>query len=177
MIDKPLSVAGNGLTLVALPYVQWRYPASEFTILRNSTADLIINLALCDFIYCSAGIGHFVHVLSIGKLQYLHAIHRWLPLQRRIPRWGHNVLLAGGRQARGLHCRVLHYGSDRHINLLETTAAWKTETGGFLQALVGVPGHIGDLGYQLPLYDWGHPGSDGRVPLEWDGLWLWWRLW
>ena len=63
----PLSVPGNGLTLVALPYVQWRYPASEFTILRNSTADLIINLALCDFIYCVAGIGHFVHVLSIGK--------------------------------------------------------------------------------------------------------------
>mgnify|MGYP007123576987 CR=1 FL=1 len=63
----PVSVAGNGLTLVALPFVRWRYPASEFTILRNITADLIINLALSDTIYCSAGIGHFVHVLSIGK--------------------------------------------------------------------------------------------------------------
>ena len=63
----PLSVPGNGLTLVALPYVRWRYPVSEFTILRNSTADLIINLALCDFIYCVGGIGHFVHVLIIGK--------------------------------------------------------------------------------------------------------------
>ena len=62
-----LSVPGNGLTLVALPYVRWRYPTSEFTVLRNSTADLIINLALCDFIYCSVGIGHFVHVLSLGK--------------------------------------------------------------------------------------------------------------
>ena len=63
----PLSVPGNSLTLVALPYVRWRYPAREFTILRNSTADLIINLSLCDFIFCLAGIGHFVHVLTIGK--------------------------------------------------------------------------------------------------------------
>ena len=46
------SVPGNGLTLVALPYVWWKYPASEFTILRNSTTDLIVNIALCDFIYC-----------------------------------------------------------------------------------------------------------------------------
>ena len=57
---------GNLLTLVAIPYVRSHYPAGEFSLLHLPVTDLLINLSVCDLIYCSFGLTHMVHGMLIG---------------------------------------------------------------------------------------------------------------
>ena len=60
---------GNLLTLAAIPYVRRRYPA-EFSLLQLPVTDLLINLSVCDLIYCSFGLPHMVHGMVIGGTNF-----------------------------------------------------------------------------------------------------------
>ena len=60
---------GNLLTLAAIPYVRRRYPA-EFSLLQLPVTDLLINLSVCDLIYCSFGLPHMVHGMVIGGANF-----------------------------------------------------------------------------------------------------------
>ena len=57
---------GNLLTLVAIPYVRRHYP-QEFSLLQLPVTDLLINLSVCDLIYCSFGLPHMIHGMVIGE--------------------------------------------------------------------------------------------------------------
>ena len=61
---------GNTLTVIALPYARWKHP--ELTILSYPSVDLMINLSVCELLYCVIGISHFVHVLSVGECLPAH---------------------------------------------------------------------------------------------------------
>jgi hypothetical protein len=50
-----LGTGGNLLTLLALPYA-WKYYSQRFPSVTKSTTVLLLNLALCDLIYCSFGL-------------------------------------------------------------------------------------------------------------------------
>lgn len=55
-------LAGNILTLLALPYVRKNY-GSQFSVLNSSTAVLLLHLSLCDLCYLVLGFTHFIAVL------------------------------------------------------------------------------------------------------------------
>ena len=57
---------GNLLTLAAIPYVRRRYPA-EFSLLQLPVTDLLINLSVCDLVYCGFGLPHMIHGMLIGE--------------------------------------------------------------------------------------------------------------
>ena len=57
---------GNLLTLAAIPYVRRRYPA-EFSLLQLPVTDLLINLLVCDLVYCGFGLPHMIHGMLIGE--------------------------------------------------------------------------------------------------------------
>jgi len=55
-----LSIFGNTLTLVAIPYVKTTY-GSEFSILTLNSIILILHLSLCDLLYSVFGLSHLIH--------------------------------------------------------------------------------------------------------------------
>ena len=57
---------GNLLTLAAIPYVRRHYPA-EFSLLHLPVTDLLINLSVCDLVYCGFGLPHMIHGMLIGQ--------------------------------------------------------------------------------------------------------------
>ena len=61
-----VGVVGNSLTLAAILYVRRTYP-TEFTLLQLPVTDLLINLSVCDLIYCSFGLPHMVHGMLLGN--------------------------------------------------------------------------------------------------------------
>ena len=56
---------GNLLTLAAIPYMRSRYPA-EFSLLQLPVTDLLINLSVCDLVYCGLGLPHMIHGMVVG---------------------------------------------------------------------------------------------------------------
>ena len=75
-------LAGNILTLLALPYVRYgmyiniltvitltydrKNYGSQFSVLKSSTAVLLLHLSLCDLCYVLLGFTHFIAVLIQG---------------------------------------------------------------------------------------------------------------
>jgi len=58
-----LSIFGNILTLIAIPYVRLNY-RSEFSILQINSVILILHLAFCDLLYAIVG---FPHLILVGS--------------------------------------------------------------------------------------------------------------
>lgn len=56
-----LSIFGNILTLIAIPYVRLNY-RSEFSILQINSVILILHLAFCDLLYAIVGFPHLILV-------------------------------------------------------------------------------------------------------------------
>ena len=64
-----LGVCGNSLTLGAIVYARKNYP-TEFTLLQLPVTDLLINLSVCDLVYCGFGLPHMVHGMLLGDSQF-----------------------------------------------------------------------------------------------------------
>jgi len=77
-------LAGNILTLLALPYVRKNY-GSQFSVLKSSTAVLLLHLSLCDLCYVLLGFTHFIAVL----------IQDGDPYQVLGPPYSHHLCYAG----------------------------------------------------------------------------------
>ena len=60
-----VGTAGNGFTLVSLPYVRAKY-GNEFSVLQTSTAVLLFHLSFCDLLYCLLGFPHFIQLAVQG---------------------------------------------------------------------------------------------------------------
>lgn len=58
-------VIGNLLTLGAIIYVRRTYP-KEFTVLQLPVTDLLINLSVCDLVFCLFGLPHMIHGMVLG---------------------------------------------------------------------------------------------------------------
>ena len=63
-----VGTVGNCLTLLAIPYVRRHYH-TEFSILQLPVTDLLINLSVCDLIYCAFGLPHMIHGMVAGRWQ------------------------------------------------------------------------------------------------------------
>ena len=61
-----IGLVGNILTLLALPYVRTKY-GTQFTVLRSSTAVLLLHLSFCDLCYIILGFTHFIASISQGN--------------------------------------------------------------------------------------------------------------
>ena len=54
------AIFGNLLTLVALPYIRYKY-GSQFSILKLNSVILLLHLSLCDLLYGIIGFPHLIH--------------------------------------------------------------------------------------------------------------------
>ena len=69
-----VGTVGNILTLAAITYVKFKYP-TEFLFLQFSVTKLLINLSVCDLIYCMVGLPHMIHGQLTGKNMYVTVCH------------------------------------------------------------------------------------------------------
>lgn len=60
IVISVLSIFGNTLTLVAIPYVKTTY-GPEFSVLKLNSIILILHLSLCDLLYALVGFPHLIH--------------------------------------------------------------------------------------------------------------------
>ena len=63
---------GNSLTLGAIFHVRKNYP-TEFSLLQLPVTDLLINLSVCDLVYCVFGLPHMVHGMCLGEPRFISA--------------------------------------------------------------------------------------------------------
>ena len=70
----------NNLTVITLPHVRKNY-GSQFSVLKSSTAVLLLHLSLCDLCYVLLGFTHFIAVLIQGNnnITLLHSQNTLLP--------------------------------------------------------------------------------------------------
>ena len=54
------AIFGNLLTLVALPYVRYKY-RSQYSMLKYNSVTLLLHLSLCDLLYGITGFPHLIH--------------------------------------------------------------------------------------------------------------------
>ena len=69
-----VGVVGNSLTLVMIPYIRKFYP-TQFSMLHLPVTTLLMNLSVCDLIYCGFGLPHMVHGMLLGDTKYLDLLH------------------------------------------------------------------------------------------------------
>lgn len=68
-IVSTVGTFGNILTLASMLYVNTKYP-NQFMILQMSVSKLLINLSICDLIYCVFGLPTMIYGQVIGKNPY-----------------------------------------------------------------------------------------------------------
>ena len=78
-----LGICINFLTLVALPYVRWKYD-SEFSILRSPPLVLVLHLSLCNLLYCIIGFSHFYQNIAFGYFPLQRSFCFWVALIRNL---------------------------------------------------------------------------------------------
>jgi hypothetical protein len=56
---------GNTLTLASTMYVRKWKPRDQFSILHLPVTSLLMNLSVCDLIYCAFGLPHMIHGMAL----------------------------------------------------------------------------------------------------------------
>jgi len=78
-----ISIIGNLVTLLAIPYVRKNY-ASEFSILQFNSVVLVLHLSLCDLLYALVGFPHLIQVYWTGSNIYEDNICYFLGVFRNL---------------------------------------------------------------------------------------------
>ena len=76
-----LGICINLFTLIAIPYVRWKYD-SEFSILQSPSLVLVLHLSLCNILYCIIGFPHFYQSVKLGYFPLRRPFCFWIALIR-----------------------------------------------------------------------------------------------